>query len=112
MKKPVFSKVFKYFELKPVKNPRRRPDFSGVVLVKSEEIKGYCNISYSDEFVKKVGKHIVYGINKEFPAFLRAMYVKSLKKWQISLVYLVSSHETLLWEFDDFPKWLGKVHTR
>ena len=111
MRKPAFSKVFRYFELKPVKNPRRRSDFSGVVLVKSEAIKGYCNISFSDNFVEKVAKLAVFGINSCYPVYLAAFHLKSNNKWQISAVYLHSKHEILLWEVDVFPKWLGKVHS-
>ena len=90
--------------LRASSKPQVHQALSGVVLVVGGKGRGYANIRFGEEMVRRVGQDMPQGIGPENPAYLKAMQMG--ERWKILAIYVTEKSGVVLAEFPTKPDWL------
>lgn len=117
MAKALFRHEKKAFGLRRASEKRLRTsaEIANIVEVVDNARRGYCFVNFSDTFVTELGKKLPYGVSHVDPIRLRVVATPEIngQRWyQVKCRYLKRDASRLLWQTDQRPAWIGRVHEK
>ena len=105
---PVLKGESKAFRIRFSRSGMRHVCMSSVVRIKDSRGVGVSKITFSEELVNTIGKHMPRGAGPDDPVFLRAE--ENLDgTWHILSQYIHKGTAILLWVTEETPSWLREI---